>query len=327
MAHRSSQPGLAEAFLHPSLGHNPQLDDIARHIDWEALEAVLAQLRPGKRGAPPYPALMMFRALLLQQWYGLSDPGLEQALLDRMSFRRFVGLSADQAAPDHSTLWRFRQALAAQGLDKAAFEAIGAQLDGAGLVVRQGTLIDASLVAAASRPPRKPKPEEVDPGASLLVKAPREPDAEWTNRGGRRVFGYKVHIAMDRRSQLVRKVLVTGANINDTTMADDLILGDEAEVWADKAYDSHERRGRLKTARVKNRIMRRGNKHHPQTRWCERRNEMIAKVRGRVETAFAILKRHYDRGRARYLTLTRNRADLLLACIAMNLRRAMVLTA
>ena len=252
---------------------------------------------------------------------------LEQALSDRMSFRRFVGLSADQAAPDHSTLWRFRQSLAAQGLDRAAFEAVNAQLDGAGLIVRQGALIDASLVAAASHPPRKPKPEEIEAGASLLVKAPREPDADWTRRGGKRIFGYKVHIAMDRGSQLVREVRLTPASVNDTSVADELILGDEAEVWADKAYDSHARRERLKAAKVKNRIMRRGNRHHPETQWCKRRNELIGKVRGRVETAFAILKRHYGHGRARYRSLVRNQADLLLAFIAMNLRRALVLTA
>jgi len=313
--------------MHPSVGRNEQLEEISGHLDWASLEVVLGQVRPGKRGAPSYPALLMFKALLLQQWYALSDPGLEQALSDRMSFRRFVGLSADQAAPDHSTLWRFRQALAEQELDRAAFEAVNGQLDGAGLIVRQGTLIDASLIPAASRPPKKPDPKNLVEGASLLVKAPHEPDADWTRRGGKRFFGYKLHLNMDRGSQLVREMTLTPASINDTSAADGLIMGDEQEVWADKAYDSHERRARLKAAKLKNRIMRRGNKHHPESRWSKRRNDLIGKVRGRVETAFAILKRHYGRGRARYRTLIRNQADMLLACTAMNLRRAMTLTA
>lgn len=327
MAHRQSQAGFAEALMHPSVGRNRQLEAIAEQFDWAGVAAVLSGLRSGRRGGPPYPALTMFKALLLQQWYGLSDPGLEEALLDRMSFRRFVGLSAEAAAPDHSTLWRFRQALSAQGLDKAAFEAVNAQLDRAGLIVRQGTLIDASLIAAASRPPRKPGPGEVEAGASLLVKAPREPDADWTRRGGKRVFGYKAHIAMDRGSQLVREVELTPASVNDTSLADALIQGDEAEVWADKAYDTHARRAALKARKVKNRIMRRGNKHHPETGWSKRRNQLIGKVRGRVETAFAILKRHYGRGRARYRSLARNLTDVRLACLAMNLRRARVLSA
>jgi IS5 family transposase len=327
MAQRGSQSGVAEAFLHPAVGRNRRLEEFSRYLDWSGLASILSGLRSGRRGAPPFAPLLMFKALLLQQWYGLSDPGLEEALLDRMSFRRFVGLSADQAAPDHSTLWRFRQALTAQGLDQAAFEEVNRQLEGAGLMVRQGTLIDASLIPAASRPPRKAKPEEVAPGSSLLVGSPREPDADWTRRGGKRTFGYKAHVAVDKGSELIRRVQLTGASCNDTVQADGLIMGDEAQVWADKAYDSHARRALLKALKMKNRIMRRGNKHHPETAWSKLRNTLIGRVRGRVETCFAVLKRHYRRGRARYLTLARNQTDLTLACIAMNLRKAMVLTA
>lgn len=325
MARRESQWGMAEAFMHPSVGRNRKLDEFLERLDWGQVESVLGALRTGRRGAPPFPALLMFKALLLQQWYGLSDPGLEEALCDRMSFRRFVGLSADQASPDHSTLWRFREALSAQGLDQAAFEVVNRQLDTAGLMVRQGTLIDASLIAAASRAPSPPAPDEVEPGASLLVKTPREPQAEWTRRGRQRWFGYKAHIGVDKGSGIIRRVRLTGAARNDTEMAEALIVGDEAEVWADKAYDSHARRAALKARKVKNRIMRRGNKHHRESRWSALRNRLIGRVRGRVETPWAVLKRHYHRARARYLSLARNQTDLILACVAMNLRRALVL--
>ena len=153
MGTRGSQDGMAEAFLHPSVGRNDRLEAISSRIDWRAVEQALSALKPNRMGAPPYPVLLMFKALVLQQWYGLSDPGLEEALCDRMSFRRFVGLAGDQAAPDHSTLWRFREALAKAGLDQAAFEAVNAQLDVQGLIIKQGTLIDASLIAAQTRPP------------------------------------------------------------------------------------------------------------------------------------------------------------------------------
>ena len=323
MSVRGSQAGMAEAFLHPSVGRNVRLEAISQRIDWPAVEAVLAGLRSGERGAPPYAALMMSKALLLQQWYGLSDPGLEEALVDRMSFRRFVGLAGDEAAPDHATLWRFRQALGRLGLDKAVLEAVGRQLDAQGLIVRQGTLIDASLIAAQSHPPRAAAEDDVEPGASRLVRPPREPDADWTKRGAARFFGYKAHVAVDRGSGLVRRVIVTPASVNDTVVADDLVLGDEREVWADKAYDSHARRARLAASGIKNRICRRGNKHHRPSIWSERRNRAIARVRGRVETLFAVLKRHYRHHRARYLTLERNRTDLIMACVAINLRRAL----
>jgi IS5 family transposase len=327
MSERVSQDGLAEAFLHPSIGRNARLETIADQIDWSAIEKVLGGMKPGRMGPPAYPALLMFKALLVQQWYGLSDPGLEEALGDRMSFRRFVGLAADQAAPDHSTLWRFRQALAKSRLDQAAFEAVAAQLDDEGLVIKQGTLIDASLIRAQSRPPAAPPLHQSNPNASKLVRAPREPEADWTRRGRARFFGYKVHVSVDRGSGLVRRVMMTGASVNDTTPADDLLLGDEKEVWADKAYDSHARRARLKGLKVKNRICRRGNKHHAPSTWTLKRNRAIGLIRGRVETVFAILKRHYGHGRARYLTLQRNQTDFVLACLAMNIRRARVLAA
>lgn len=320
---RGSQRGLAEAFLHPTVGRNARLEAIDARFDWSAVEGRLAGLKPGRMGAPGYPALVMFKALLLQQWYGLSDEGLEEALCDRMSFRRFVGLAGDERAPDHSTIWRFRQALSNSGLDKEAFEAVGRQLDGQGLIVREGTLIDASLVKAQSHPPAPP--EDLEPGASKLVKSAREPDADWARKGAKRVFGYKLHIAVDKGSGLVRRLLMTPASVNDTKPADDLILGDERSVWADKAYDSHARRARLKAAHVRNRICRRGNKHHTPSAWSQKRNRAIALIRGRVETVFAILKRHYRRDRARYLTLKRNQTDITLACLAINLRRSLQL--
>jgi IS5 family transposase len=317
------QGSLAEALLPAALGSNHRLEGIASLLDWAAVEVVLAGLRSGERGAPPYPAVLMFRALLLQQWYGLSDPGLEEALNDRLSFRRFVGLGMEVAAPDHATLWRFREALAGAGLDRAAFAEVNRQLDARGLVVRAGTLIDATLIAAQSSPPPKGSGEG---GASKLLGTPREPDANWTRRGRRRHFGYKAHIAVDLGSALVRDVKLTGASVNDTVIADDLVQGDERAVYGDKAYGTHDRRRALRARRIKPRLMHRGNKHHPLTPRQTKANKLMGRVRGRVETAFAVLKQHYDKGRARYLTLARNAADLLLGCTAMNLRRAFVLT-
>lgn len=326
MSVRSSQAGLAEAFLHPTVGRNVRLEAICGQIDWVLVDGVLGALKAGRMGAPSYPALMMFKALLLQQWYGLSDPGLEEALCDRMSFRRFVGLAGDEAAPDHSTLWRFRQALSKSGIDSAAFEAVAQQLDAQGLIIRRGTLIDASLVQAQSQPPAVPSDAEIAPGASKLVKSLREPHADWTRRGAKRIFGYKLHIAVDLGSGLVRRVLMTPASVNDTVPADMLIMGDEAAVFADKAYDTHARRALLKDIGAKNRICQRPNKHHMLSPWSQKRNRAIARIRGRVETVFAILKRHYHHGRARYLTLQRNQTDCILACMAINLRRAIVLS-
>jgi hypothetical protein len=121
------------------------------------------------------------KLLLLQQWYGLSDPGLEEAVDDRLSFRRFAGLPLDESVPDHSTIWRFRQELAAHGLAEALFEEINRQLDARGLIVRQGTLIDATLLQASVKPP------SVKEG----TVSERDAEAGWTKKNGKSHFGYK----------------------------------------------------------------------------------------------------------------------------------------
>jgi IS5 family transposase len=307
--------GLAEALMHPRLGSNDRLDKIAGLLDWSAVERAMKGLRTGDRGAPPYAPLTMLKALLVQQWYGLSDPELEEALSDRLSFRRFVGLGLSDGTPDHSTLWRFREALKAQGLDEAVFAEVERQLMGRGVSVRRGTMIDASLISAAAAKPRG----ETSTAAS-------DPDAAFGHNASTRrtTFGYKAHIAVDLESGLIRRCLLTPANVTDTEPADQLVCGDEQAVYADRAYDSKARRRWLKSLGIKDRLMHRANKHHPRVSgWRQKRNRLIAGVRCRVETAFAVLKRHYGFDRCRFFNLARNEADLRLACMAMNLRRAL----
>src|SRR5579871_3032270 len=144
-----SQASFIEALLPAGFGRNERLDRIAALIDWSPLERLSSQVRPGKDGRPPYEPLGMLKALLLQQWYGLSDPGLEEALLDRVSFRRFCGFALDGATPDETTLCRFRNALKEAGLGGRLFGEVLAQLDRAGFVLKTGTLIDATLVRSS----------------------------------------------------------------------------------------------------------------------------------------------------------------------------------
>jgi transposase, IS5 family len=315
MAKRSmEQLGLVDGLVHPRVGQNQQLDRIVEVVDWAAIEQVLAQLRCGERGPPPYPALLMFKALLLQQWYQLSDPGLEQALADRLSFRRFLGLRLEDATPDHSTLWRFREALRQGGLDAAVFAELNRQLSQRGLIVKRGTLVDATLVQAQGR---RPDPD----------RAPVDPDATVTMRQGKSHYGYKAHIGVDQDSQLIRRLALTPANVNDTVMGDAMICGDEQAVYADKAYDSHARRAQLRARGITDGIMHRPNKHHPVlSPQHQAANRTIAPIRSRVETLFGIWKRHYGYTRVRYYNLSRNLAQLYLMAIASNLRRVLVLS-
>jgi IS5 family transposase len=323
------QISFADALAFRRAGVNERLDRIAGLIDWEAVAKILASLRRARRGAPGYAPLVLFKAVLLAQWNDLSDEAMEEMLADRLSFQRFCGLDLSAAKPDHTTLWRFREALAGSGLADCLFAEINRQLEGRGLILKRGTLIDATLVAAQAV---APPPPPVEPGRapgeeapSRLVRSTIDPDAGWTRRGARRFFGYKGHVAVDLGSGLIRGQIFTSAEINETTVADRLIQGDEAAVYADKAYDAQARSALLKELRIKNRIQKRGNKHHDLSARDTLRNRLIGHIRGRVETVFAYLKRICGYRRVRYFCEPRNAAQFALLCTAYNLNRAAIL--
>jgi IS5 family transposase len=315
------QRGFAEAFLPAGFGRNARLDRIAALLDWAPIEALVQRVRAGGTGRPPYRALGMFKALLLQQWYGLSDPGLEEALSDRVSFRRFCGLSLEEATPDETTLCRFRLALADKGLGEALFAEVSRQLDASGYLVKTGTLIDASLVqAAVRRPPDGSTPKGQE------SRSPHDGDANWTRTGkGRHLFfGYKMHIGIDQGSGLIRSRRLTPAKVYESEVADDLVIGDERAVYADKAYEKRSRREALKARGIKDRIQHRRSKvQRVLPHWQTVRNKLIGRIRSAVERTFSELKRGpYGFTRMRYRGLERCTNHLDLAVIAYNLRRA-----
>ena len=180
------QLGFASAFADSRLGSNKKLEEIDRLIDWSVLEPVAQRLRPGTAGRPPYEALAMLKALYLQRLYDLSDPGLEEALLDRLSFRVFCGFTLEERTPDETTILRFRHDAANAGVLEQCFALVTAQLEAQGLVLRAGTMMDASIIRAQRQPP----PMAAGRGAVN----PQEPDAGWTGRRGKTVLGYKAHV-------------------------------------------------------------------------------------------------------------------------------------
>jgi len=292
-------------------GGNARLERIDVLIDWDALERALAPRGTARTGRPAFAALMMLKILLLQSWYGLGDPEMEEALGDRLSFRRFVGLSLGEKVPDHSTLCRFRQSV--QGHAEAVFAEVNRQLDAHGLMLRHGTLIDATLIPAAVAEP----PKQKGGGRSAT-----DPDAAWTKRGAKATFGYKLHMAVDRDSQLVRAAQVTPANLNEVCVGHTLVQGDEAAVWADKGYVGPAMRERLQVCGIKDRVQRRAARGRPLRRREIVRNRLIGRVRGRIEGVFGALKRSYGLMRMRYYGLARNTAATLLTLTAWNLARA-----
>jgi IS5 family transposase len=315
MSDRRAQLGFLEAFAAPGLGRNERLEKIASILKPYRFEKLLKQLEPEGAGRPPKEVVMMFRALLLAQLYNLSDPALEDALNDRMSFRRFVGLPLEEPAPDYSTIWRFRERLSETGLLGKLFAEFDKQLAASGMVLKRGTILDATLVDAAAGRPR---------GDDIGT----DPDAKFAKKQGQpgSVYGYKAHIAMDQESELIRAAHLTPANVNETSVADQLIRGDEQAVYADKGYAKAERRQMLRAHGIRDCIMHKSwGGGPPLSEWQKRVNRRIARTRSRVETVFAIWKKHMGFRRTRYFGLARNRTQLLLLVFAYNLRRLTVL--
>jgi IS5 family transposase len=286
MAERE-QLSLSEALMSPAVGRNEALERLVREVKWYRFEKLLGRLKPEGAGRPPFDPLLMFKALLLQQWYRLSDAELEEALNDRMSFRRFLGLSLEDASPDHTTLCRFRNRLVEAGLAEKLFAEFERQLERHGLLLKRGTMIDATLVETPFRPGRNDE-------AAEDAAQPVDEDAALTAREGKRGthYGYKAHAGVDVDTRLIRRLVLTPANVNETVVADTLICGDERAVYGDKAYAKKARRAWLHALGIKDRIMHKTwGGGPPLTASQKRDNAAIAPTRAQVEGVFATLKR------------------------------------
>jgi len=314
---RTGQLSFAEAFFPQGIGGSSRLDRLTDLVKWYRFEKLLGRLREEGPGRPGYRPLLMFKALLLQSLYGLSDAEMEEALADRFSFRRFVGLSLEDAVPDHTTLCRFRLRLVSEGLLDKLFAELDRQLEQAGVILKRGTMLDATLIeTAAASPPRGDAPSH-------------DPDAGLTSRKGKpgTTFGYKAHVGVDQGSGLIRSVITTAANVNDTVPADDLIRGDEKIVWADAAYHTQRREAALKARGVKPRLARRPNRYHPDLPpRLKLYNRLIARRRAAVETTFATFKRRMGFTAIRYVGLAKASAQVLLVAMAFNMRRWVTLS-
>ena len=321
MHRQMGQPSLAESLLPQTLGRNERLERIADEFDWDRFASLVDDIYSSGEGRPSYPPLTMVKVLLLEQWYNLSDPQMEEALSDRISFRRFVGLGLEDETPDHSTISRFRSELAKRELSEKLFEELESQLDKRGLMLKEGTLMDATLVEAQVR--RPPLSE------GRGVRSEKDPDADWTysGRGSRTHFGYKAHVGVDAGTGLVRKAELTSAKVYESEVADNLVSGDESAVYADRAYESKRRRKWLRSLGIKDRIMHRSHKHQSELpRWQKCRNELIDPRRKLVEKVFGTLKRSYGYSRVRYRGLERNAVEMWFKLMAYNFRKAVRLT-
>jgi IS5 family transposase len=306
----SGQMGFGDLEARGRLPESHFLKKIDGQIDWRPFEKVLEPLYHPTRGRPSHPPLMMFKAVLLQQWYGLSDPGLEEAICDRLSFQRFLGLSLTDPVPDKTRLCRFRTMSAQAGLGERLFALLEEQLDAKGMIVRRGSLIDATLVKAQPHPPRKGQ---------------ASPDADWTRRGKDGHFGCKVHLTVDPGSGLIWHLALTSARTSESHLFEGMVIGDEAAVFADGAYAKDARKRTLRGRGVFCGIINRPWRYRPITEQQKSRKKFYARVRRAVERVIGTLKRRYGLERCRYVGGVRNRCHLWLKGICYNLRKMLVL--
>lgn len=320
---RNAQAGLVDG-LTAELG-GPRttalLDRLDAAIPWKRLVRPIAALpeykpkAPGedRGGRPAWPALTMLKCILLAKWFGLSDPQLEECLKDRLSFRRFVGLSLTDATPDETTFVVFRKRLRDANIDRRLFEITLRHLTKEGLLVKDGTLVDATIIEQARGSKR-------DDGTST-----RDDEASFTKKHGRTYHGYKGHIAADR-SGIVTDYRFGTAKEHDSKRIDELTKKETRMVVADAAYRSAEREQSLRARGVACAIAfkrKKGQADLPPV--LKRLNRMIASVRATVEHPFAWMRQMGHR-RARYRGERRNELDFALNLIAYNWKRSLSLT-
>ena len=267
-------------------------------VPWGALVGLIEPHYPkAGNGRRPYPLAVMLRIYFLQQWYQLSDPGAEEALYDIQSMRAFAGLELGRdAIPDETTILNFRHLLEANDLTKAIFEAVSKHLEDKGALLRGGTIMDATLIAAS--PSTKNK------------SGKRDPEMSQSKKGNQWYFGMKAHIGVDARSGLVHTPGVTTGKVHDAKVMDNLIREDDRSVFADKGYVNEKKKRAARAAGVYWGVKEQrkpGRKLSSSQRRSNRRN---GSVRAKVEHVFRVLKCQFGYRKVRYRGIEKNGAQV-----------------
>lgn len=296
-----------------------ELDDL---VNWDALEEVVKKVdksRTSKGGRKPLSLRVKLKMLFLQHLYNLSDEELEDQLIDRMSFQRFCDIGLDEEIPCFVTLWRFKEALIKYDLSDRIFSSILHQLGLMGLLVKKGTLVDATIVKSSTKPLSKEKREELEFNPSKQI----DTDAKSTEKNGKKYFGYKGHIGVDMESKIIRKRAFTSANVHDSQLLEDCLSGDEEVVLADKAYanDSYKRASRA-TKEVYYGILDKAKRGKKLSNKQKKRNKRLSKIRAAVEHPFAFMHQKLRYHKARAKTIKRNALVFDMNCIMYNILRA-----
>jgi len=309
-------------------------NQINQLIDWKEISKLIDKdYTKGESaiGNPSYDGLLLFKMLLLQNWYGLSDYEVEDRINDSISFSYFCGLTIEQSSPDHSTLSRFRTALTKSNSFEGLFKSINAQLEKHGIIIKKGAIVDASVIDTPLRPKGKSKYKVTEDRSDEEVESTKEhapsvdQDGTWLKKRGKFHFGYKKHHVTDEEG-LVLGVVTTTASLNEITNLEEVLdsadLPEGIPLKADKGYQSKKNNELLKKKKLKNHILKKAKKNQPLTKWEIHYNKLIGKTRFKVERTFGGIKRWFNGGTARYRGIEKMHTQNLMEAMCYNLYRS-----
>lgn len=294
-------------------------------IDWNRIEKKLKGLYKkdieDKGGERPYNPIKMFKAILLGQWYSLSDPALEEAISLRLDFMMFTGFELLEDCPDETTLCRFRNRLIDNKLLKKLFKEINFQLENLGLKIKNapGAVLDATIIESAARPKRQIEIQddrnEKEPTINKIES--KDPNSKWLKKGSKSYFGYKGFVSVDSDKGYINKVHITSANVAEVNQLPKLIEGNtNTRIYTDKGYTSQKNRDLLKERKLKDGIMHKGKKLK---KWEKIKNKLISKKRFIVEQCFGTIKRRFNFNRASYIGQKKVEAQFYFKAMCFNM--------
>jgi IS5 family transposase len=282
--------------------HGDPLEKLNYHIDWEIFRPTLTNCfkkeakAPG--GRPNYDYVMMFKILILQIFYHLSDSQTQFSILDRLSFMRFLGLELASDVPDEKTIWLFRENLTKAGVMRRLFKRFKKKLHAAGVIANKGCIIDASFVDVPRQRNSREENEQIKKGetpsewpSNPSKMQQKDTDARWTKKNDETHYGYKDHIKADAKSKIILDYEVTDASVHDSQPVAELLDKEDngKELYADSAYSGEPIKKELAKKKIKNKIHEKGYRNKPLTRQQKESNERKSKIRVRVEHVFGFM--------------------------------------
>lgn len=325
-----------EEFRIEKIDRKDPLKALSTKINWEqfvpTLDKAFAHIDYSQGGRPPFDRLLMFKVLVLQEYYGLSDEQMEYQLLDRLSFQRFIGQGLQDRVPDEKTIWLFRQSLTEAGVLDALFLQLGKRLERIGLVARKGKMIDASFVKVPVQRNSEKENDQIKNGNTPKdwndhKRSQKDVDADWTKKGNESHYGYKQHVKADLKNKIITNFQVTPASEHDGHVIDELLEPHKEKgqpIYADSAYYSEEHVASLKKKGYKPRILRKGYRYKALTEEQRAQNRKLSSKRCRVEHIFGWMQQHMGK-LIRGVGIERVTARVTLRIICYNLFRALFL--